>query len=213
MKFAAKISGALVAGLLTAGAALASGPVIIVDDVLPPPPAPDWTGFYAGLSANFGGGHTNYFNGGVFNNGPYDLVGVMPGIVAGYNHQSGNFVFGVEIAAMNGEFSDTIAQFQSVHGVVDAKLRAGISTGPALIYGTLGYSTIRFTESYADPVHANLTGPGIGVGVNVKNDEGLVLGGELYARRMNGNLTYAVPGWTLENSFLTTVSVFVGKLW
>lgn len=213
MKFTAKVAGALVAGLVTASAASASGPVIIVDDVLPSPPAPDWTGFYTGLSANFGGGHINYHFGGVFANGPWDLGGVMPGIVAGYNHQRGNLVFGFEVAAMAGEFSDNVTPFQFVHGVVDAKLRAGVSTGPALIYGTVGFSTLRFTEGYADPVHARITGPGIGVGVNVKNDDGLIVGGELFARKVSGDVTYAVPGWTLENSLLTTVSVFVGKLW
>lgn len=118
-------------------------------------PAPLWTGFYAGAHAGltqyrstFADGLAPYF---LFPPQDYSASGsgLLGGLHAGYNWQSGALVFGVEIDASGMAARTSFAQpapritglglySGRINATTTARLRGGVAFGNALIYVTAG---------------------------------------------------------------------------
>ncbi|MHB2167048.1 outer membrane protein [Alsobacter sp. R-9] len=144
------LAAALVAGLLSTSAFAADLPSRKVAPAAPVAYAPafTWTGFYLGLNAGYGwgngndvtitgGGTTSTFTAG-------DEGGFVGGAQAGYNFQTGQFVFGVETDIQyadlggsrtflpSGVTTDSGSYFGTVRG------RLGFAADRALFYVTGG---------------------------------------------------------------------------
>ncbi|HEY0224738.1 MAG TPA: outer membrane protein [Pseudolabrys sp.] len=123
----------------------------------------NWAGFYAG--ANVG------YDWGKITNSALEPTGFAGGLQAGYNFQSGQFVFGAETDIQATSASDTFAAFKFSNpwfGTVRG--RAGYALNNVLFYGTLGvaYGDIKgelpgVTE---DKMHLGWTG-GLGMEVGL----------------------------------------------
>ncbi len=99
---------------------------------------PIWTGFYVGAHAGYGEA--------LDEPAPFDVSGGVLGLHAGYNHQAGMFVIGVE-----GDWSGTSLDDSATAGGIRVKLsvddlasiraRLGfVAWQNALLYGTVGYA-------------------------------------------------------------------------
>ncbi|MCB1330561.1 MAG: porin family protein [Maritimibacter sp.] len=132
---------AVIAGL-AGSAAFAGSPEPYIEHVYTEPPALDaeWDGFYAGLIGGIQNGEVTP--------GPFDFDGVSYGGFAGYNFQTGNTVFGAEIAAQRGTL-DFAPPSLTMDMLVDAKVRVGYSMGDALLFASGGYSTAGTTIGFA----------------------------------------------------------------
>jgi outer membrane immunogenic protein len=165
----------------------------------PPPPVWSWSGFYIGAHAGWGWGHDPFTE--VFPNGAsMDTIefvipsvtvsdvhsdGFVGGFQAGYNHQWGNWVGGLEIdlsgtgikgstsnsatsvtgpfTCGNGSCSDIATQSATVHDKFDllgtARARLGyLATPNLLLYGTGGFAWTRFVQETTDMVSTSCTG-------------------------------------------------------
>src|SRR5215212_7966670 len=115
-----------------------------------PEPASDWRGFY--LGGHFGGafGRSEWFDLGVGNIGAHDASGILGGGQAGYNFQTGPWVWGpqasVSGSSLGGSHIDTVFGFGPVpqpnRGSIDLlgtlTGRLGYAWGPLLLYGQGG---------------------------------------------------------------------------
>jgi outer membrane immunogenic protein len=116
--------------------------------------AQPWTGFYAGvvggyvqtdsrIEDNYAGGGLNEFDGDWFGHRPAGFIG---GLAAGYNWQSGRFVYGVEGDVSGSTLSKTSFEGTSEDGlytrlgaVSTLRGRLGYNvTNPLLVYATAG---------------------------------------------------------------------------
>lgn len=173
---------AVIAGL-AGSAALAGSPEPYVEHVYMPPievePASTWEGFYFGGVGGFQSGEitpvllevdtTNY------------------GAFAGYNFQSGNMVYGAEIAAQIGSADFTPGPTYDVNYMVDAKARVGYSMGDALLFASGGYTSV----SIATPGPGfDASGWNAGAGLDYAVTDKFFLGGE-YVYRSLPNTTPA----------------------
>jgi outer membrane immunogenic protein len=134
-QFAAAL-GALILGIACGSARAA--------DVDTPPAAYGWSGPYVGLQAGYGFGETEMFDSGS-TTGDFDLDGVLLGATAGWNHQAGSFVFGLEGDISWSGVDGNLTSFQCSSGCnIDlnwlgtARLRAGFAIDNALIFATGG---------------------------------------------------------------------------
>lgn len=98
-------------------------------------PAPlgvySWAGPYLGLNAGYQWGDAT--------NNPTDPTGFAGGITAGYNWQSGQFVFGGETDLQISSADDTFAPWQFTNPWFGTlRGRAGYAINNILLYGTLG---------------------------------------------------------------------------
>ncbi|MEZ5769974.1 MAG: outer membrane beta-barrel protein [Paracoccaceae bacterium] len=165
----------VIAGLV-GSAALAGSPEPYIEEVYMPAPQPvaDWAGFYAG--------GTGGIQSGTITPG-FTFDATTYGGFAGYNMQSGNLVYGVEIAAQTGTIR--LPPSFDLDYVVDAKARIGYSLGDALLYASGGYTT-------TDTGLLGLTASGwnAGAGLDYAVTDKFFLGGEYTYR----NLPNTTPG-------------------
>ena len=124
---------AAVASLAVAGAAVAAdlprGPTPYYSN--PAPSVYNWGGFYAG--ANLG------YEWGKVTNIAINPNGIMGGLQAGYNWQSGAFVFGGETDIQASAADDTFAPWKfSNPWFGTLRARAGYAMNNILVYGTFG---------------------------------------------------------------------------
>jgi outer membrane immunogenic protein len=148
---------------LTAGAAQAAdiprGPVPYY--TAPVPLAFSWAGPYLGVNIGY--------QWGTVTNWPADPNGFMGGLQAGYNWQSGQFVFGLETDIQASAASDTFAPakfsnpwFGTLRG------RIGWVFNNILLYGTLGFAygggNVEIPGAEQSQTH---TGYAAGVGMEV----------------------------------------------
>lgn len=166
------LRSSLVASVLvaTAGAASAAD-LVIYEPVVSKPAASsgfDWAGFYAGVHGGYawgseadnqsevigGGGGGGDTGGGdpppTSSEDPadaFDMDGFIGGVHAGYNWQTGNFVFGIEgDADFSGFSGGTDFNYDGVTGDLalatdweaSLRLRAGVAMDNLLLYGTAG---------------------------------------------------------------------------
>ncbi|MGB8400281.1 outer membrane protein [Bradyrhizobium sp.] len=127
-----------------------------------PPPLPifSWTGFYVGADIGYGWGRdstTEYFTGTNTLTGlrwEYKPKGVLGGLFAGYNYQTGPMVLGfetdIELADIKGGFNDPAlggAGDTRIDWQGSARGRLGFAADKVLFYGTggLAYASIGHT--------------------------------------------------------------------
>ena len=116
------------------GAQAADLPVVPPPIAATPAPANDWSGFYLGVHGGYGFGQTDMsINGGAFTT-DYDIDGWLVGGQAGFNIQSGMWLFGVEAdiaySSIDGSYSDTAAFDQTaitdINWLATIRARAGL---------------------------------------------------------------------------------------
>lgn len=109
---------------------------------------PNWTGFYAGLQGGYSDQNSVQYElnapSGTYNN-DWDLAisGAVAGAHLGYNHQMGDWVFGVEgdleFADISGVVdTDPDFGYEDIDWLGSLRLRAGYTDGVLLIYATGG---------------------------------------------------------------------------
>ncbi|MBL9053572.1 MAG: porin family protein [Tabrizicola sp.] len=191
-----------VALALSAGLAMADGPITAPSEPQPAAPAPvaayDWSGPYVGLS--YGNTSADI----VFSSGAsYEFEdGTVAGVYAGYLVQRGAFVYGGELAY--GSTSDTIITIvDEIERALDLKARLGYSANRALFYGVLGYSTARYSESAG--IDLDLNGFSYGIGAEFAVSPRFTLGLEYLSRDLSGE----IPGLTADAN-LDTLSLRAG---
>lgn len=150
--FSALVAGAGLAALAVASAHAADLPSRRMAPYYAAPPLFTWTGFYAGANAglNFGqftDGGQSFFN---------NAIGGLYGVEAGYNYQSGAFVFGGAADINFGSVNGTSSPFPganatgNVTGDGTLRVRFGYALDRALIYITGGYAGANMKGSVAD---------------------------------------------------------------
>ncbi len=204
MKTTSKFALSAVAGLGVA--ALASAPVLAADVTYEEPPAPapiieaapvsTWAGPYAGLQLGYGfGGDTDVSPTGLPGVG-IDTDGFVGGGFAGYNFQSGQFVYGLEADVNYNNMRGDDAGYES-RGRVDGSLRAraGVAvTDDVLVYGTAGGAAQRLEVSDAVGSDTNtMTGYTVGAGVDARMTEQVFARAE-YRYTDYGSKTFDLPG-------------------
>lgn len=151
MKRFALSAGALV---LSTSMALAGSlaPVVVEAPVYTPAPVAthNWTGGYIGLSLNYGRSAHAVPGPGILPR----AAGFGGGALAGYNWQSGDLVFGAEIAGnltrMNGVADCANPAFTCrtrVNNVISGRLRAGVAMDNTLLFATGGVASASIRHS------------------------------------------------------------------
>lgn len=146
------ITAAALSGLM-AFVSSASAADVTVD------PGYDWTGPYFGLQGGYGWGDTKptWSAGGAQESGDVNYEGFVGGIEAGYNWQSGNLVFGLEV---DGSLSDIDGDFLDLVGPSRPCIIAGLGCTADVDW----FATGRLRVGYAiDRLMPFITG-GIAVG-------------------------------------------------
>lgn len=117
-----------------------------------------WQGFYVGLHADAGFADADVTPGSLSPPGTegssFDADGGMAGILAGYNWQNGNFVYGVEadigFGDISGENSITEIPNLEIDQMISVRGRAGFTIDETLlVYATAGYA-LAHAESKED---------------------------------------------------------------
>jgi outer membrane immunogenic protein len=151
----------------------------------------DWSGFYVGGHVGYGVGEVED---GVFDSGggpgPFALEelepeGVVGGVHAGYNHQWGWFVAGLEADVTFGDLNDDLTSgvssvSEEIELMASGRVRVGAAFDNLLVYGTVGagYVEREFSQDYIagdEPLESD--------------DIGLVYG---------GGLEYAWNSWSFR---------------
>jgi outer membrane immunogenic protein len=151
--------------------------------------APAWTGFYFGGHLGYGWGSPDTT--GLRNNSPSDLdtKGVVAGLHAGYNHQSGMWVFGLEgdLSAAPWKESSSIGggsdEFRT-RSTGSVRGRLGAVFNDVLFYGTAGVGVV--DRGFRSAVSGNVVadkdyykvGAVAGGGVEFKFSPNIILGVE-----------------------------------
>lgn len=148
---------ALVVALGVTGASAADLSAAPVYRGAPPPlvAAFDWTGFYIGANIGYGSARADASTDGL--SGDEHLNGVLGGGQIGYNWQTGNWVFGLEVDGQaTGQKSSvsvsgggiTVTEDDSVPWFVTARGRIGYTVAPTwLIYVTGGGAWMDFKST------------------------------------------------------------------
>lgn len=176
------------AALLAATAPALAGPLdappAAPPAVLPAPaPAADgFTGFYGALE--FG-----TIDGDVTNaplTSPFD-DGTAFGLAAGYNWQTGSFVFGGEVRILRADdFTWPLGgDTDAYRTLYDLRGRAGYAIGDFMVYGALGYSAGTLAPSAPNPVDTD--GMNFGIGMEYNISERFFLGADLTRRDLEGS--------------------------
>lgn len=158
---------------------------IVACTAIPAAAQSQWTGFYLGANAGYGWNSASvttrpaYSDSGYFNpssiaaitaagDGSLKFNGFSAGLLAGYNFQHANFVFGGEFD-FNSEHADasrtssraypccayssfTLTQTAGTDRVMTLRGRAGYAHGRWLVYGTAGIAraNIKYGETFTD---------------------------------------------------------------
>ena len=157
--------------------------------------ATDWSGFYVGGLASFDRGEFDYFlPRGDFS---FDLEGALYGGFAGYNVQRDNFVYGGEIAYSVGSVEVVTSPGYEYTSILDAKARAGLATGRALIYLTAGGSFGPWTNGSEGDFSAS--GFTYGAGIDYQVTDRVFVGAEYLIRNLSGDFAPINPAGTFES--------------
>jgi outer membrane immunogenic protein len=208
-----KLAGSVAVAALVSNAALAA-------DAVEAPPAPpvaapvivaepsSWSGVYVGA---FGG-----YNWGTFDStaGDIDADGWSGGGFAGYNMQSGSFVYGLEgdigYSGVEGRLAGTTVDAkQTVFG--SARARVGYAFDPLLIYGTggLAITGAEVTDGVATDSNTHL-GWTVGAGADALITQN-VFGRVEYRYSDYGSKDFTLSGGTVSSGFNAhTVNAGVG---
>jgi outer membrane immunogenic protein len=197
---------------LTAAALAFSTTLVHAADAVVDIPS-DWTGFYVGLNAGYGGydlegtfDMNDFDPGDTFESegeGPFDLSpeGIVGGVHAGYNYQIDQFVLGIEADLTKMDLSDSV-RFPTDDVELSTELdwmatvrgRVGVAFHDFLLYGTAGAAFADFT--YKADADIDDDDPNEKGSVDVES-VGLVLG---------GGAEYAInESWSLKGELLYVI--------
>lgn len=171
--------------LLAATPALAGGPGPVIVEPAPvvpvvvAPQVADWSGFYAGLGYGKAIGSLDDGTSTDFEDG----TGVS-GFV-GYNWQSGNVVYGGELAYTGlNDMTLTGAPDTKLNNAVDLKARVGYAAGRVMPYLSLGYSMAKLDVGGTS---SDLTGVSYGLGVDYLVTDNVFIGADYTKRELSGD--------------------------
>lgn len=172
------------AASLAAPAAFAGGmaepaPEPYIAPVVVAPVTMDWSGFYAGVQLGYGDVSSKLPAASVANVGP-DGNGIIGGIHAGYRHDFGQFVAGVELAYNAADID--VGSNVSMDRLTQLKLTGGYDAGPALIYASAGAA---HTKLSGGGFSASDNGWVIGLGMDYAINDAWTVGAELTHNRFD----------------------------
>ncbi|MFG5379606.1 outer membrane protein [Yoonia sp. R2-816] len=145
----------------------------------------DWNGAYAGLS--LGSTVTSELSSDFEGSSEAD-PGTAFGVFGGYSVQTGDLVFGGEVALQRApdlehEFDEQ--GFSVDYDIVELKGRAGYAVNDILLYGVAGFSHIKanISRDSGSETDSDTNGFSIGVGADYDLGNNFVIGAEYLARR------------------------------
>jgi opacity protein-like surface antigen len=200
-KFTLPTAAVLLAAM--ASTAFAGGyvaPVVEAPVYAPVVRAHDWSGAYAGFKAGQSSGAWDYDSGAL--TGDID-AGTALGLFAGYNLQSGNLVYGVEVGITKHDASLPIAPTATFDNFYEIKGRVGYAMDRFMVYGTLGYTS--GGVSYSGTSY-DLSGMTYGIGAEFMVTDRIFAGLEYQRANLVG--TYLASDDVSAN--LDTVALRVG---
>lgn len=148
------------------------------DPYVAPPPAPisDWAGPYVGVQLGFGDFDLNSSTTPAGANTPIPVNlsddGFLAGVHAGYNWDRGTLVYGVEADI---DFTDISFGATDVDTIARLRLRMGVDTGSAFVYGTGGAA---YMSGSGGGISLDGWGWVAGAGVDYKLNEEWVVGAD-----------------------------------
>jgi len=174
------------------------------------PSITDWSGAYLGVSAGLEFGEYDRYGNTLDYLDTYQIDGGMYGGFAGYNFQSGAFVYGAELAYSLGDAhqSTSIYLNDSLDNVIDIKARAGFAFGNMLAYGVVGGSFGNWSNADTNNVYA-FSGMVYGGGIDVQFGNGFFGGVEYLARNVSGESDLNAPAY--DDFRFQTVQIRLGK--
>ncbi len=202
-----------------AAPALAGNPVPVPQwsEPMPPVVVPDWTGFYAGLTAmkamgTFGNDDQGVPGFAFPSDGEGELDGSGYGLLLGWNGQSGDMVYGAELSWQKTDITGSEncpredgTCSADIENVAALRARLGWLAGEdTLLYGTVGVSKAKMTASLDVPGGGNfsdeqmLTGYVFGLGLEQKVTDHISVRGALMRYDFNGE-DYQLNGNTFSD--------------
>lgn len=162
------------------------GPASAPSVVGAPPPPQSFAGAYAGLEFGKVGstGDETITTGPIFSPDISFTNGDALGAFAGYNAQSGRFVYGGELRYLS--FDDFELGGFDGDNVIDVRGRVGFVTGSVMLYGALGWSWWSTSNLSVD---GDLDGVNLGVGMEYNVTDRFLLGVDYTLRKVDGNLS------------------------
>lgn len=145
-------------------------------------PQTDWGGFYVGGSFAQFSGTQNYGLGPEF-----DMLGDMASGFAGFNLQSGSFIYGAEAAYSVGSVQQECCQPNQFTDMLDLKARVGVGVGDAMVFGVAGWSLATWDEAGAPELASS--GINLGVGVDYLLNDRFFIGAEYLFRDLDEDAT------------------------
>lgn len=171
------------AASLAAPAAFAGGmaepaPEPYIAPVVVAPVTMDWSGFYAGVQLGYGDVSSKNVLA-----TDLDGNGVIGGIHAGYRHDFGQFVAGVELAYNASDID--IGSSITMDRLSTLKLMGGYDTGPALIYVSAGAAETKLSGGLPGFPDGSDNGWVVGIGMDYAINDAWTIGGELTHNRFD----------------------------
>lgn len=139
--------------------------------------AEDWAGAHVGLSVSASNGAQDI---GIIS---FPAEGTTTSLFGGYDWQTGNLVFGGELALHSNDIGLTGFPAISYNRLTDLKGRIGYAAGRALIYGVIGYSWAEYQNGPA--FFDDLDGTAYGIGAEFLVSEKVFSGVEYLHRDLN----------------------------
>ena len=136
----------------------------------------------------------------------YDLDGNPAGVFAGYNHDAGGFIIGVELAHTGDLGEAAYDESFSFEETTDLKLKFGTTVGKSLIYGVVGAT--RTSASFTDAEtfsEESANGTLFGVGAEMGLGQNGFFGVELLNRNYGNQFDGYIDGGNVQ-----TVSLRAG---
>lgn len=144
--------------------------------------AQDWSGFYGGLGFGRSTGTYTHYDSGVFGQSG-DVEGSQPSGFLGYNRQHGNWVYGGELAYGRSAILVNNNPVYNIDEIVDVRGRLGYAAGPALIYGSLGWtSAAQSWDGSVTNSPLRVDGMSFGLGLDMMVSERVFVGVEIQRR-------------------------------
>lgn len=141
--------------------------------------AQDWSGFYAGLSFGTVDGTYRHYDSGVISPANTDPIdGRLNGGFIGYNLQSGNFVYGGELAFGNGDLLVGGNPIYFVEDTLDVRARVGYAFDWMLVYGTIGRTMAahHWDDGNVSNSPVRVDGTSLGLGVDFQATDRIIVG-------------------------------------
>jgi outer membrane immunogenic protein len=170
---------------LTAPIANAGGigePAVAPVNIAPASAVRDWSGFYAGVQLTYlepiGSSDFAFYE-----DDPWDETRSAGGF-AGYNFQSGSFVYGAEALVTFYDGENVTFPGEFLEHFVEVRGRAGYAFNDVLLYGALGLTTQTWSDATAD---VTLNGYTAALGVDYAINDAWFIGAEVAYRDLSND--------------------------